>query len=245
MKLEPSLFNPLSEQYSALNKFNRLNFAQKTWTVLGTVAATIISLPFLGLGGVAAFRVLTEKYVSRIEDAPRELQDTSKKVEALKGSTLSQSGTKNNLAGSSESKSIQMTKRDREILSIIDGGEVYTVGYATITPEDIKELSVHVQALRRDSKIQKERYKDNPPAGEAIIYIGDLKAKANNPKYEKLTSADLTKVLFYMVLNGELASVRPTHGGTQFTIYDTSNPVGVELDLFNAERLNQKPKSWL
>lgn len=53
-----SYFNPLSDWHShTTDKWSELS----GWTKLGIVAATIIATPFLGVGGLAMFRALTER----------------------------------------------------------------------------------------------------------------------------------------------------------------------------------------
>lgn len=59
-----SYFNPLSHKFTAANDFKKLSVPDKVITLVLSVLAGI---PTLGLGGVAVFRKLTERFVKKIE----------------------------------------------------------------------------------------------------------------------------------------------------------------------------------
>ncbi len=54
-------FNPFSTQFDTTNNFKNLSRRQQAGTVALTVIATILTLPILGLGGLAACRYCTKK----------------------------------------------------------------------------------------------------------------------------------------------------------------------------------------
>ncbi|NGX42312.1 MAG: hypothetical protein K940chlam7_00590, partial [Chlamydiae bacterium] len=57
-----SYFCPFSKEFNSCKDFARLSGGQKALTILATIGATLISLPFLGFGGFATFRAMVEKY---------------------------------------------------------------------------------------------------------------------------------------------------------------------------------------
>ena len=56
-------FNRFSQQHEAIKLFNALSFENKASTISLTVLSTIITLPFLGIGGMATFRALTDRLI--------------------------------------------------------------------------------------------------------------------------------------------------------------------------------------
>lgn len=61
-----SLLNPFSSEYHAIKDFEKIQSRKKIFlTITLTVLATLVSLPILGLGGVATFRTLVGRF-SRI-----------------------------------------------------------------------------------------------------------------------------------------------------------------------------------
>src|SRR5258708_35893533 len=62
-----SYFNPLSNQHFALKDFDRLRTCKKIGTCLITALATIISLPFLGLGGICTFRLMVNFSIKKVD----------------------------------------------------------------------------------------------------------------------------------------------------------------------------------
>lgn len=75
-----SYFNPFSKEHHALDDFKGLNRGEKFLTIVLTALATVASLPILGLGGVAAFRALSNKFT--VIDLKKET--TSASVETAK-----------------------------------------------------------------------------------------------------------------------------------------------------------------
>ena len=67
-----SYFNPFSARHKALNHFAELKKG-KILIVIATLAATILTLPLLGLVGIAVFRKLTEREWSR--QPPNKISD--------------------------------------------------------------------------------------------------------------------------------------------------------------------------
>lgn len=76
-----SYFNPLSKTHHSLKLYEKLNEAQKSTTKLYTFIATFLTLPLLGVGGLAAFRYFTRKYTQlKIEEkATTPLEKTAQK----------------------------------------------------------------------------------------------------------------------------------------------------------------------
>ena len=60
-----SYFNPLSNQHHALQDFQSLDTGKKILVGFATLGATLISLPILGLGGVATFRALVNEWKAK------------------------------------------------------------------------------------------------------------------------------------------------------------------------------------
>src|SRR3989337_422480 len=67
-----SYFCPFSKKFNACQDFKKLTGGQKALTIFVTVLASIATAPLLGLGGVAAFRALVQKYTcKKIDPAPQ------------------------------------------------------------------------------------------------------------------------------------------------------------------------------
>jgi len=57
-----SYFNPFSRADFHTNKFTKLSFSKKLAIVALTTFATILTLPIAGLGGLATYRALNQKF---------------------------------------------------------------------------------------------------------------------------------------------------------------------------------------
>lgn len=57
-----SYFIPWSSEHHALEEFRNLSGDKKFLTIMTTLFATILTLPFLGIGGVVAFRAFVERF---------------------------------------------------------------------------------------------------------------------------------------------------------------------------------------
>lgn len=56
-------FNPVATGFHSVNNFNnKLSLANKFKTIVFVVVATLVSIPILGLGGLAAFRLCAERF---------------------------------------------------------------------------------------------------------------------------------------------------------------------------------------
>ncbi len=68
-----SYFCPFSKKFNSCEDFKKLTGGQKALTVFVTILSSIFSAPFLGLGGVATFRAMVEKYTfNKIDPNPPE-----------------------------------------------------------------------------------------------------------------------------------------------------------------------------
>lgn len=70
-----SYFNPFSREHHAIGDFNGLSSAHKSFTGVFTALAAIITFPLLGVGGVAAFRLLTEEF--KIEELNQKISENT------------------------------------------------------------------------------------------------------------------------------------------------------------------------
>lgn len=80
-----SYFNPASKEHHALDNFNSLSGGEKFITILVTALVTILTIapiPMLGLGGVAAFRALTNTFtvIDPSKEAKSQKAKTAKKA---------------------------------------------------------------------------------------------------------------------------------------------------------------------
>lgn len=60
-----SIFNPVAPNYNSVSDFRDLSIQNRMITIFLTFLATVASLPILGLGGVAAFRVLVNNFSAK------------------------------------------------------------------------------------------------------------------------------------------------------------------------------------
>jgi hypothetical protein len=87
-----SYINPLSNQHHALDDFNKLDIPNKIAICLMTALAAIITLPFLGLGGLCTFRLLVNYAIKKVDathtSTINKTQDVSSQLIGKKKSTI-------------------------------------------------------------------------------------------------------------------------------------------------------------
>jgi len=81
-----SILNPLSSEYQALKEFPKLTFFQKITTIALSIFAAIATIFMFGLGGVATFRSLVERFTKKTIPIPDPLPSPHKPKSVKDGS---------------------------------------------------------------------------------------------------------------------------------------------------------------